>query len=452
MRHASTAASNGWQSPFAKSVPPHGVLARVVYRSRAVKSLSAPELHDLTHGSQRRNGRHGITGLMLYDNNRFFQWLEGPAANVDRLMASIHADQRHTDVEVLNKESAEMRTFGSWSMKLASPVAAAAESLRDVIVPPPEIVEDLHKRPEAAPALLVKLVSVTARIVEPALIDTVAQMPLENRAAAILKNVFVASVIPQLARAAQGYSARHLPRASQRAHELAELLVSADPAGALELIDSMQADGAAIGRMAATLLEPAARRLGDLWNEDFCSEFDVTVGLCRLQAAVRLLMSGCAPRRPSGMRQPVVLIAPEPGELHRLGAALDRSVLEHAGWSPRCEYPIDDDALDELVNTTWFDVLDLSLSAAFRREQSMARLTETISHARRASRNPGLVVVVGGRMFMEEKAAGVAVGADGANATSLNLNRSILRTLTATKTATATETETSQGTLQVTAA
>jgi hypothetical protein len=166
-----------------------------------------------------------------------------------------------------------------------------------------------------------------------------------------------------------------------------------------------------------------------------------------LQSAVRLLTSGSAPLRPSGLRRPLVLIAPEPGELHRLGATLDRSVLEHAGWSPTCEYPSDDATLDDLLNATWFDVLDLSLSAAFRREQSMGRLTETIANARRASRNPELVVVVGGRMFMEEKAAGFAVGADGANATSQHLNRSILRTMTATKTAT----ETTTGTLQVTA-
>jgi hypothetical protein len=142
------------------------------------------------------------------------------------------------------------------------------------------------------------------------------------------------------------------------------------------------------------------------------------------------------------------LIAPEPGELHRLGAALDCSVLENAGWSPHCEYPSDDGALDELVSGTWFDVLDLSLSTAFRREHAMPRLAETIAQARRASRNPGLVVVVGGRMFTEEKAAGRAVGADGANASSLNLNRSILRTLTAAKTDSETESET----LQVTAA
>jgi methanogenic corrinoid protein MtbC1 len=398
--------------------------------------------------SQRRNGREGITGLMLYDNDRFFQWLEGPLDRVERLMAAIRTDPRHTDVEVLNTQPAEMRTFGAWTMKLAAPVPAVASWIPDVIQPPADIVDDLRRRPEAAPALLVKLVAATARVVEAVPLETVAQMPLNRKASAILKNLFVASVIPQLTRATSAYPARGAPAAHRRAHELAELLVATDQAAALELLGELQADGGAIGKLAATLFEPAARSLGDLWGEDFCSEFDVTVGLCRMQTAVRLLTAGCAPRAPSRLHRPLVLIAPEPGELHRLGAALDRTVLEYAGWEPHCEYPTDDNALDELLNATWFDVLDLSLSAAFRREQSLPKLRETIAQARRASRNPALVVVVGGRMFNEEKAAGQAVGADGSTATALNVNRSILRTLTAAHTAT----ETSTGTLQVTAA
>ncbi len=448
MRQASSTASAGWQSPFAPTFPADVPLARVVYRSRAVKSLSPPELHDLTAASQRRNRRDGITGLMLYDNENFFQWLEGPVDRVERLMASIRADSRHTDVQVLNEQPAEMRTFGAWTMKLAAPGPVSASWSRDVIEPPREIVDDLRKRPEAAPALLVKLVSVTARVVESVPLEAVAQLPLSRKASAILKNVFVASVIPQLQLATSAFPARGVPSAHARANELAELLIATDQGAALDLINELQADGAAIGKLAATLFEPAARSLGDLWGEDFCSEFDVTVGLCRMQTAVRLLTAGCAPRLPSRLHQPLVLIAPEPGELHRLGAALDRTVLENAGWKPHCEYPSDDNALDELLNATWFDVLDLSLSAAFRREQSLPKLRETIAQARRASRNPALVVVVGGRVFKEEKAAGQAVGADASTATALNVNRSILRTLTAAHTAT----ETATGTLQVTAA
>jgi hypothetical protein len=207
------------------------------------------------------------------------------------------------------------------------------------------------------------------------------------------------------------------------------LLIAADQSAAVELIKELQDAEGAVQPLYATLFEPAARSLGDLWNEDVCSEFDVTLGLCRLQTAVRLLAGAALPESRPGLVQPLVLIAPEPGELHQLGAAMDSEVLFHAGWSPHCEYPADDKALQDLLSGTWFDVLDLSLSAAFRRESWLPRVSRTIAQARLASQNPALVVVVGGRVFKEEQRAGAAVGADLASRTALHVDRSILETM-----------------------
>jgi len=448
MRQTTSSSSAASQNPF---VQPAGSgygqdagqmpLSTVVYRSRAVKSLSAPELYELTSFAQKRNSREGITGLMLYDNERFFQWLEGPEDSVERVMGSITKDARHTDLEVLNKRPAEMRTFGAWSMKLAAPGQIMSGWHRDVIEPPREIVEDLHTRPAEAPTLLVKLVAVTAQMVASPVAEAVSQMPLHEKTAQVLKNVFIASVVPQLRRAGYSGTARAEEKAQARARELAELLIATDQAAALDLIQELQGEGAAIGGLAATLIEPAARVLGDMWGEDICSEFDVTLALCRLQTGVRLLGAVASQPLPGRLKKPLVLIAPEPGELHRLGAALDSSVLQDAGWSPHCEFPTDDDALQGLLASTWFDVLDLSLSAAFRREHTLPKITETIAEARRASRNPDLVVVVGGRVFREEKTAGRTVGADHASTTAHNVNRTILQTLSASSTRTLTTTE-----------
>jgi hypothetical protein len=179
----------------------------------------------------------------------------------------------------------------------------------------------------------------------------------------------------------------------------------------------------------ATLFEPVARRLGDLWSEDVCTELDVTLGLSRIQTAVRLLSTDLVRRRAAGLPGPDVLIAPEPGEMHRLGAALDSEVMWNVGWNPHCEYPADDHALQDMLAATWFDVLDLSLSAAFRREHWLPRLTKTIAEARHASRNPALVVVVGGRMFAERRAAGAQVGADVASTSALHVDQSIMNGL-----------------------
>jgi len=292
--------------------------------------------------------------------------------------------------------------------------------------------------PDAAPTLLVKLVPLKSANADNAGTQAYDHLPLSQKTAAILKNVFLSAVVPQLQGAAMVQATRETAGSSALVNELAELLVATDQTATLDLIQHLVELGGTIGPLSATLFEPAARVLGDLWSEDQCSEFDVTLGLCRMQTAVRLLNAGSLGALPSRLPKPLVLIVPEPGELHQLGAALDSSVLRDAGWAPHTEFPGDDDALHEILSATWFDVLDLSLSAAFRRDQLLARMTRTIAQARRASRNPALVVVVGGRVFVEEKAAGQAVGADHANTTALNVNKSILKTIGLARTSTGT--------------
>ncbi len=418
-------------NPFRSSGTTKPPLATVVYRSRAVKALSPPELHELTRTAQQRNEREAVTGLMLYDNERFFQWLEGPPDNVDRVMGSIRADRRHTEIEVLDSKATQERTFDGWTMKLATRVPDRTSWLQDAIEPPRAIVEGLHSRPEAAPVLLVKLLPLSAREAEDAsMYDAIGRMPLHSKTAAVLKSVILAKVIPQLS----GGRVQAGPAANPRAAELAELLIAADDAAARELIAEVCAPGNVTPLAYASLFEPAARSLGDLWSEDACSEFDVTLGLCRLQNALRMLTAGAPVRGAGRAKQPLVLIAPEPGELHRLGAALDSTILRNAGWSPHCAYPADNATLQDLVSSTWFDVLDLSLSVAFRREDRLPWMTETIAGARRASRNPGLVVVVGGRVFLEDRQAGADVGADLSSTTAFGVDRSILNTVAASKT------------------
>ncbi len=407
-------------------------LSAVVYRSRAVRALSPAELHDLTRVAQARNSREAVTGLMVYDNQHFFQWLEGPAPAVASVMDSIVADRRHTDVEILHKRAAVRRMFADWSMKLATPGPVMSSWRRDVIEPPREIMEALRAQPKAAPALLVRLVPKNAYEAEAQEADPISHKPLNSKTASILRNVFLATVVPQLGLADDVLAASPALAQKSRVSELAELLVATDQRAACELIEELTQAGARIGQVSATEFEPTARKLGDLWSEDSCSEFDVTLALCRLQTAARLLDAAGPQRRPSRLAHPVVLIAPEPGELHRLGAALDGSVLRNAGWTPYCEYPSDSQSLHDLLSSTWFDVLDLSLSAAFRRDHVLAQLSRSIADARLASRNPGLVVVVGGRVFAEEKTAGATVGADRANTTAMNVNRTILNTIAAT--------------------
>lgn len=403
-------------------------LTTVVYRSRAVAPLPGPALQHLIQTAQSRNHCEALTGVVLYDNTHFFQWLEGPPDGVERVMHSIRNDSRHTDLEILDKGSSSTRKFTGWDMKLAAPGAKTLAWPDEIIDPPSEIIENLRLRPEAAPSLLVKLITLPLAPAQGRgrLPASLMHTTLGQASAAKLKAVIVKSVIPMLLER-HGVGAMDDERSpvNPRASELAELLVASDQTAALELIRELRGRYGDPRHLYAPLFEPAARSLGDLWNNEACSEVDVTLGLCRLQTAVRLLGAD-APQAILQSNQPNVLITPAPGELHNLMTILDSEWLCSAGWAPQIEFPASDRALQDMVSASWIDVLDLSLSAAFRREGSLPRLAETIAQARRASRNPALLVVVGGRAFVEGRTAGPNVGADLASQTSENIDKRIL--------------------------
>ena len=78
--------ASGEMGGLADCGPGAAPLATVVYSSRALTPLSDRALQELMRTSQARNQHERATGVMLYDNSRCFQWLEGPTEAVDRIM------------------------------------------------------------------------------------------------------------------------------------------------------------------------------------------------------------------------------------------------------------------------------------------------------------------------------------------------------------------------------
>ena len=419
---------------------PTAALATMVYRSRAVQPLSGSDLHRLAQAAQARNRAEAITGLVLYDESRFFQWLEGPRDGLARVMRSIRNDVRHTDIQILNDQPIAARCFGDWNMQLATTAPRAAAWQREVVKPPRQLIADLRRDPDAAAALLVRLAPrPPTRPAGDIAVQGVGK-PMDASTVARLEAAILQTVIPQLAAQRGLAGATPTPRPwplDARASQLAKLLIGPDAAAAVELISQVQGGDRgrdrggeqSLLRLYPTLFEPAARALGDLFSADRCSEFDVTLGLCRLQTAVRVLGAGTPPQSRLVLSAPEVLLAPLPGEMHGLATVLDAEVLWHAGWAPRCDYPADDRALQRLVADTWFDALAVSLSPALRRRHWLPRLARSIAGARAASRNPAIAVVVSGRVFAEQDHAGDAVGADAAVPTALQVKRAILLAL-----------------------
>lgn len=202
-----------------------------------------------------------------------------------------------------------------------------------------------------------------------------------------------------------------MPAIDPRAAELANLLIASNASAATELARELSRRAGSLAFSRARLFDPTARSLGDLWYHDDCSALELDLGLLRMQAIVRELG---AVANLDGVGLPAVLVAPQPGETHLLGATLDTELLWQGGWDAHAEFPETDEALQDLLAGEWFDALDLSLSTALRREDWLVRVAHTVATARIASLDPALVVVVGGRAFAEgESGADTAkVGAD----------------------------------------
>ncbi|MCB2407916.1 BLUF domain-containing protein [Hymenobacter lucidus] len=88
----------------------------IVYQSTAVGVPTTADLRVLLRQSRTKNYRLSITGLLLYGNGSFMQVLEGEAATVQQVYATIQHDYRHTRVTTLADGPVAGRVFADWSM------------------------------------------------------------------------------------------------------------------------------------------------------------------------------------------------------------------------------------------------------------------------------------------------------------------------------------------------
>ncbi|MGI4792660.1 MAG: BLUF domain-containing protein [Janthinobacterium lividum] len=356
-----------------KDVGEAAPLSTLIYRSRATKPMSPPDLLELTRAAQTRNWSEAITGLVLWDKGDFFQLLEGPEEGIARVMRSINADTRHTNVEILTWQMATRRRFANWDMKLGLGGGASTPWAREVVAPSPGSLAALRRHPQDAARIFDRLAL--------------------KRFSPALEYVVDREVIPRLGRTGP---------APCRGRQFANLLRSGDVESVLRFSRSLHL-------CRGGLLELTARLLGNDWMEDRCSEAEVTLAFCTLQRLLRLLHR---PARVNGEWAGSALVTPQPGELHGLCASMSAHALRAEGWAVRCEFPDNDGALTCSLKTSWFDLLDLSLSAAFTRSDRLEALAATIRRARSASCNPALVVAVGGRAFAEDRSLVAQFGAD----------------------------------------
>ena len=119
-------------------------MKELIYRSLLVDPRGAHVVPEILRLARSHNAIHGITGILLFDGERFCQHLEGDAVEIDRVFRAIKADRRHRDVEVLVEGPIVARVYSTWSMAYA---LEASRSLIDTLgsVPADQVARELHR-------------------------------------------------------------------------------------------------------------------------------------------------------------------------------------------------------------------------------------------------------------------------------------------------------------------
>ncbi|HDS1531181.1 BLUF domain-containing protein [Stenotrophomonas maltophilia] len=99
-------------------------LRAIAYVSRALPDLSAERLHRLVEDAARFNKLAGVTGVLLHDDERFLQYIEGPPDGIDSVYERILQAGSHIDIIELGRGRLGQRQFPYWAMR-SLPVDAA---------------------------------------------------------------------------------------------------------------------------------------------------------------------------------------------------------------------------------------------------------------------------------------------------------------------------------------
>jgi len=195
--------------------------------------------------------------------------------------------------------------------------------------------------------------------------------------------------------------------------EFTSLVLSHDAAAACGYMEAMLDQGYLIETLYLDLLAPAARHLGVQWEQDLCDFVEVTMALGRLQHVIREFSAVFRDSDIDGDRDPQacrrVLLTPAPGEQHSLGLMMVKEFFIRSGWDVQGGPGMVHQEVCPLVSAEWFDSVGVSVGI----DGHLDGLATWLRNIRSASRNPELVILVGGPKFAENPELAAAVGADG---------------------------------------
>jgi hypothetical protein len=98
---------------------PQSTIFQLTYISIPIIEFGSDDLIKLLIDARNSNTAHRVTGILIFNNQRFIQSLEGNEATVNTLYENICRDGRHTDIRTITQKKLITREFPDWSMAFA---------------------------------------------------------------------------------------------------------------------------------------------------------------------------------------------------------------------------------------------------------------------------------------------------------------------------------------------
>jgi MerR family transcriptional regulator, light-induced transcriptional regulator len=187
---------------------------------------------------------------------------------------------------------------------------------------------------------------------------------------------------------------------------LADIVLGSDLEAAATYVVALRDRGLSMEKLFVELLEPTARHLGVLWDNDECDFIDVTLGVARLQKLLAIF--NATHELPALDTKRRVLMAAAPGNQHSFGGAMVEKFLRAGGWDVQTATGETADAIADVAKHEWFAVVGLTMGSATQ----LGGLAETITKLRAKSLNSVIGIMVGGPAFTENPRLADEVGAD----------------------------------------
>lgn len=92
------------------------MLSHLIYISFRDKNCTEEDISNILKSCQANNKHDDITGVLLYSDIKFLQYLEGDYEKILSLFNKIKEDKRHSNVVMLTSFPIKERAFPSWQM------------------------------------------------------------------------------------------------------------------------------------------------------------------------------------------------------------------------------------------------------------------------------------------------------------------------------------------------